>query len=374
MTSGVKSFCLSFFVLAMALTAQAVSPTLSISRVPPAVLQFSWPSNFNDWQLLSVSNLSSTNWQPVSQTPVLLNNLLVVQLPGTNTRGFFRLQQTNSGGCVFQANPAMIASGASSLLTWCPVAGLTYRLFPGGGIVTGGSVSVSPTTTTVYSLTASNALGVVTNFATVIVNPCGFASVTNWNATVTFTYNKTATAPGYSFSVSRSVNATFHLTGFESGGSTAIFTFDGVSGNASINDREDDTSGGDLVTTTTVGSGTPNPQLCVFLLSINCDQGTYNWSTIVAVDAIDTETSDGISSTFPRTAITGQVAVFPRPLPTFGSTLSGSEQVPVVEFAISSSDNYMPNDFIANDMWTQGAVTDATAGTASISWSISPAP
>jgi hypothetical protein len=109
-------------------------------------------------------------------------------------------------------------------------------------------------------------------------------------------------------------------------------------------------------------------------LSINCDQGTYNWSTIVGVDAIDTETSDGISSSFPRTAIAGQVAIFPRPLPISGSTLSGSETVPVVESAIAFSDNYTPNDFIANDMWTQGAVTDATAGTASVSWSISPAP
>jgi hypothetical protein len=303
-----------------------------------------------------------------------LGNQLVVLFPYTNKSGFFRLQQTNSGGCVFQANPAMINSGASSLLTWCPVAGVTYRLFPSGGIVTGGTVSVSPTVTTIYSLTASNALGVVTNFTTVIVNPCGFASVTNWNATVTFTYNKTAASSGYSFSVSRSVNATFHLTGFENGSASAIFTFDGVSGNASINDREDDTSGGDLVTSTTVGSGTPNPQLCVFLLSINCANGTYNWSTIVGVDAIDTETSDGISSSFPRTAITGQVAIFPRPLPTSGSTLSGSEQVQVVGFTIPTTDNYMPNDFIANDMWTTGTITDATAGTASVSWSISPAP
>ncbi|HWD92490.1 MAG TPA: hypothetical protein VG938_09075 [Verrucomicrobiae bacterium] len=359
----------------MAWAAQAVLPTLSISRVPPSNLQFSWPSNFSNWQLLSVSNLSSTNWHAVTPAPVPLSNLLVVQLPMTNTSGFFRLQQTNSGGgCVFQANPPMINSGASSLLTWCPVAGLTYRLTPGPGIVTGGSVSVSPTVTTIYTLTASNALGVVTNFTPVIVNPCGFASVTNWNATLTFTYNKTATAPGYSFSVNRSLNATFHLTGFENSGATAIFTFDGISGNASINDREDDTSGGDLVTSTTVGSGTPNPQLSVFLLSINCSDGTYNLSSIVGVDAIDTETSDGISSSSPRTAIAGQVTIFPRPLPTSGSTLSGSETVPVVGFSVPASDNYMPNDTIANDMWFYGAVTDATAGTASVSWSISPAP
>ena len=371
-----KRFCLSLCAFALALTAQAVSPTLSISHVAAGNLQFYWPSNFNNWQLLSISNLASTNWQVVTQAPVTLSNLLTVQLPATNTRGFFRLQQTNSGGCVFQATPAVINSGGSSLLTWCPVAGLTYRLFPPGGIVTGGSVSVSPTKTTVYTLTASNAVGVVTNFTPVIVNPCGFANVTNWNATVTFTYNLSPSAPGYSFSVSRSVSATLHLTQLDASGGVSTFAFDGgTSGNASINDREDDSSGGDLVTTTTVGSGTPDPQVSTFTLGIDCASGTYNFAAIVGVPATDTITSDGISSSSSRSAITGQVLVFPKALPTTVSTITGSAQLPVVgPFSFPTGDYFTPNDTIANDMWVTGTINDATAGTASVSWSISPAP
>ncbi len=46
-----------------------------------------------------------------------------------------------AAGCVFQATPPVITSGASSTLSWCPVAGLTYRISPGPGIVTGGSLS-----------------------------------------------------------------------------------------------------------------------------------------------------------------------------------------------------------------------------------------
>ena len=335
-------------------------------------MRFSWPSNFTDWQLISTTNLSSHTWQAVTQTVVPSNNVFVISVPLTNKSGYFRLQQTNSGGCVFQATPPVITSGSSSTLTWCPVAGTTYRISPGPGIVTGGGLVVSPTTTTLYTLTASNALGVTTNFTAVIVNPCGFASVSNWNATLTFTYTLAPSAPGYVFSIRRQASVTFHLTPFGSG----VFAFDGsASGIASINDREDDASSGTLVTTTTVGTNSPNPLLSTFTLGINCASNVYNFAAIVAVDAIDTETSLGISSSSPTTAIAGQVAVFPHPLPVADSTITGSAGLPVVgPLTVPTSDYYTPNDIIANEMWINGVITDASAGTATVSWSISPAP
>jgi hypothetical protein len=355
----------------MACTAAATSPTLSISLVPPATVRVSWPSNFTDWQLKSTTNLSSANWQAVAQSPVSSNNALVVLFPLANKSGYFRLEQIG-GGCVFQAAPPVIMSGASSTLSWCPVAGLTYRVSPGPGVVAGGSLIVSPTVTTVYTLTASNALGVVTNFATVIINPCGFASVSNWDATVSFSYTLAPSASGFSFSINRQAQATFRLTPFGNG----VFAFNGsASGLVSINDREDDSSSGTLITTTTVGIGPPVPLLSAFVLGINCTSNTYNFSTIVAVDAIDTETSEGQSSSSPRTAIAGQVAVLPRPLPVASSTISGSAVLPVLgPFTFPATDYYTPNDVIANDMWINGVITDATAGTASVSWSFTPAP
>ena len=360
----------------MACIAEAASPTLSISRVPPATLQFSWPSNFIDWRLTSTTNLSSGNWQAVTQTPVPSGNLLLVLFPFTNLSRYFRLEQTNNGGCVFQAVPPVINSGGSSTLSWCPVGGVTYRVSPGPGIVAGGSLIVSPTVTTVYTLTASNALGVITNFATVLVNPCGFASVSNWNATLNFSYTVAPSAPDFSFSVSRSAQVTFHLTRTQFTNDNALFIFDGsVTGTVSINDREDDSSSGTLITTTTIGVSPPVPFLSTFVLGVNCANGTYNFAAIVAVDAIDTTISDGMSDSSPRMGIAGQVSVIPRPLPVTGSTISGSGNFPVLgPFTIPSSDYFIPNNFIANDMWIDGALTDATAGTASVSWSFSPAP
>jgi hypothetical protein len=360
-------------VLAMAGAAEAASPTLSVSLVSPATLRVSWPSNFVNWQLMSTTNLSLGNWQPVTQAVVPSNNTLVVLFPFATKSGFFRLQQTNTGGgCVFQATPPIINSGASSTLTWCPVAGETYRLSPGPGIVTGGSASVSPTATTLYTLTASNTTSITTNFAFVIVNPCGFASVSNWDATLTFSYTLTPAAPGFSFSINRQAQATFRLTPFGPG----VYAFSGsASGLVSINDREDDSSSGSLITSTTIGLGPPNPLLSTFVLGINCASNTFNFSSIVAVDAIDTEIDSSGSSSSARTAIAGQVAILPHPLPVASSTISGTAVLPLVgPFTIPSTDYYTPNDFIVNDMWINGAVTDATAGTANVSWSITPAP
>jgi hypothetical protein len=355
----------------VACTAEATSPTLSISRVPPATLRFSWPSNFVSWQLTSTTNLSSANWQPVSQTQFTSGNALVVLFPLTNSRGYFRLEQVSSG-CLFHASPAVIASGGSSTLSWCPVAGLTYRLSPGPGIVTGSSLIVSPTVTTVYTLTASNATGITTNFTSVLVNPCGFASVSNWVATLNFSYALAPSAPGYSFNVNRQAQATLHLTSFGPG----VYAFNGsASGLVSINDREDDSSSGSLITSTTVGLGPPSPLLSTFVLGINCTSNTFNFSAIVAVDAIDTTISEGMSDSSPRTAVVGQVAIFPRALPLTSSTISGSAVLPILgPFTTPSTDYFIPNDFIANDMWINGVITDATAGTANVSWSIEPAP
>ncbi len=374
MCRHLKYFVLSLCVLATVGAAKAASPTLSISRIPPATLQFSWPSNFIDWQLAFTTNLSAATWQSVTQAPLASGNALVVSLPFTNKSGYFRLQQTNGPGCVFQATPAVITSGASSTLSWCPVAGLTYRVTPGPGIVSGGTLVVSPTVTTVYTLTASNALGVVTNFTAVIVNPCGLASVSNWNATLNFSYQQTATAPGFSFNVTRTtVSATFHLT---RSGSDGLFVFDGTAnGSVSINDTENDSSSGTLVTTKVVGSGPPVPLISTFVLAINCANGTYNFSAIVGVDATETSISDGISDSSPTSSIVGQIAVFPLALPVGVSSLSGSATLPTVgPFTVPTSDYFTPNGFIANDMWLDGALTDATAAPASVSWSITPAP
>src|SRR5262249_45673904 len=91
--------CVALFALSVTRKAEAQSPTLSISLVPPAVLRVSWPSNSTslNWQLMSTPNLPPTNWQSVLQTPVSQGNALVVLYPFNDLSGFFRLQQSGGG-------------------------------------------------------------------------------------------------------------------------------------------------------------------------------------------------------------------------------------------------------------------------------------
>src|SRR6266511_4277846 len=83
---------------------------------------------------------------------------------------------TQSGGPrlpaidLFTAAPASITSGQSSFLSWSVKDATSLRLDPGGINVTGStSRSVAPTTTTIYTLTATNSVGSVTRNVQVTV-------------------------------------------------------------------------------------------------------------------------------------------------------------------------------------------------------------
>lgn len=73
----------------------------------------------------------------------------------------------------FTANPATIAPGGSSVLSWQVNGATGLSISPDVGPVTGSSVSVSPATTTQYTLTASNAAGSTTAQTTVTVSSGG---------------------------------------------------------------------------------------------------------------------------------------------------------------------------------------------------------
>jgi hypothetical protein len=59
----------------------------------------------------------------------------------------------------FTATPAKLAPGQSATLGWSATGATSLRIDPGVGAVTGSSVKVTPTATTVYTLTATNAFG-----------------------------------------------------------------------------------------------------------------------------------------------------------------------------------------------------------------------
>ena len=69
----------------------------------------------------------------------------------------------------FSASPSSITTGESSTLSWSVSDAETISINQGIGTVTGASITVSPTTTTTYILTATNTAGSVTASFTVTV-------------------------------------------------------------------------------------------------------------------------------------------------------------------------------------------------------------
>jgi hypothetical protein len=365
------------FILMVTCSVKAAAPSLSVSFLPPASVQISWPSNFTspNWQLAYATNLG--NWQPVPLIPPPLGDAYVVVLPLDDPSGYFRLQQVGGagGGCAFQATPAVITAGASSTLTWCPQAGTSYSISPGPGSVSGSSLSVSPSTTTVYSLTASNASEVLTGVATVIVNPCGWLQVKSWDAKLYFSYIDAGSTSDYNFSLRHTVgfvdDITFHLT-LQAGSTATDASYFGfaTSGKVAMKDREDDKTGPQVFTTTEVGSGSPVLNVSFMSLHVTCTSYDFSYSVVMNT----TETSSfGVTTSFDGTATGGMAG---RPLPAAIGVIRDEEYLPG-EYPPSGGDYFSPDSDLGKAAFTTGVFPQASrlgSDAATVEWQFSPAP
>jgi hypothetical protein len=371
MVPNLKPVCVLLCALAVVRLAGAQVPTLSISLVSPATLEFSWPSNFTaaNWQLMSATSLGSGNWQPVPQSPFTSNGAVVVFYSITNAGSYFRLQQQITGsGCIFQAVPPVINAGGSSTLTWCPEAGVTYYISPGSMVVPGGSLVVNPPSTTVYTLTASNATSVTTTNVAVIVNPCGWLQISNIEATVTFSYALAPANKDFTYNINHQASVTFQLMQQVGGTPTDAYYFGfATGGTASINDLEVNHSGPITFTTTEVGSGLPMLNVSYISLHVTCTDYDFSYSVVVP----SVETSDFGTTTSSDGA--GYGAMAPRPLSLVTDEISDSAQVPA-EYPPGTPDYYVPDSDLGKHMFNNGVVNNSTAGNASVSWTFTPEP
>jgi hypothetical protein len=370
MISVFKPVCFVLCAVALVRSAGAQAPTLSILRVTPATLEFSWPSNFTaaNWQLMSATSLSAGSWQPVPQTPFASNGAVVVFYPITNAGSYFRLQQTIGSGCIFQATPPVINVGGSSTLTWCPEAGVTYYISPGSMAVPGGSLVVNPPSTTIYTLTASNATSVTTTNVTVIVNPCGWLQISNFEATLTFSYALAPANADFNYNVNHQANVTFQLMQQVGGTPTDAYFFGfATGGTASINDLEVNHSGPITFTTTEVGSGLPMLNVSYLSLHLTCTEYDFSYSVVLPT----VETSEFGTTTSSDGAGYGVMAA--RPLSLVADEISDSAQVPA-EYPPGTPDYFVPDSDLGKHMFNNGVVNNSTAGNASVGWTFTPEP
>jgi len=119
----------------------------------------------------------------------------------------------------FAANPAGIASGKSSTLSWATSGATSIAITPSAFTSTSasGSMNVSPTATTTYTLTATNASGSATATTTVTVQTSGSGGVLQINTSscpggtqgssyTGCTISVSGGSPPYKFSVSTSAS------------------------------------------------------------------------------------------------------------------------------------------------------------------------
>ena len=306
---------------------------------------------------------SPANWQPVIFPTNQLAGAFVVYWPVSNRAAFFRLQQSGGFSYQFQANPSAITSGGSSTLSWATNPATTFEIFPPGVIVAGTNYTVSPTNTTIYTLVASNAMGVVSNTTTVTVTTpaCPFQHASGWDCALHFDYSMNAQSASDNFVINESADLTFHFSLVAISGNLAIYKAT-LGGTASVNDSEVQNMS---TTINVVGSGTPDPGQSGNL-TIDCGSGTYTFDIQPVIQA-------NWNGTVQSTRV-GSVYVNNRALPptlgpiTFNGTLPAHGPL-----WTGGGDWYFPGG-LGFVMFNEGAVTDSTGGNANLSWTFTPSP
>jgi hypothetical protein len=186
-------------------TGEATS-TATVTVIPtpaPAILDFQGnPTTINlgqssllYWQTRNAEQVTISGIGPVGQngsTSVSPTQTTTYTLTATNQAGSATATVTITVNVAppvivsFSANPAQIASGASSTLSWQVQNATSVSISGIGSVNPSGSQSVSPADTTTYTLTATGAGGTATATATVtVLFPATIVSFTASPTTIT---------------------------------------------------------------------------------------------------------------------------------------------------------------------------------------------
>jgi PKD repeat protein len=233
--------------------------TVTVSNPPPTATFSASPTTINagqsstlTWTTTNATTVSIDNG--VGSKPV--NGSTSVSPSGTTT---YTLTATGPGGPItktatvtvnqppptinFTAQPSTIASGQTSSLIWNTTNATTVTISNGvGSQPTSGSISVSPTVTTTYILTAIGPGGSLTSQATVTISPApsisfyadsfsiktGQSTILRWNVTgatsITLDQGFGDVPAVGSVPVTPLVTTTYHLTATNSAGNSSAST------------------------------------------------------------------------------------------------------------------------------------------------------
>jgi len=180
---------------------------ITVIPPPPPVCFLDFSPTSISWTTTNATSLTlvSTTGSPAVPSPALNGSYSFNPNLGVGTHSY-TLTATGAGGavicigtihidpppstpaCTLDANPASIITGASSILSWTTTNATTFSIDQGVGSLStaNGSVTVSPSVTKTYTLTATGAGGTVTCQQTIIVsaNPPPTCSLTASASTI----------------------------------------------------------------------------------------------------------------------------------------------------------------------------------------------
>jgi hypothetical protein len=165
-------------------------PTITSFVATPASVAAGQPSTLS-WTVTGAPTLTiSPTLGVVTNVPASVRPLATTSYTLTASNAFgtvSAIATVTVGGAPsitsFTATPASVTAGQSSTLNWVVTGAPTLSINAGVGAVTGTSVVVTPATTTLYTLTATNPFGSVTAAVTVTFTPAGPPTITSFTAT-----------------------------------------------------------------------------------------------------------------------------------------------------------------------------------------------
>jgi PKD repeat protein len=183
--TATNSYGSSTMTVTVTVNAAGSKPTINTFSASPSSINSGSSSSLN-WSTSGATTIALT---PGSFTSTLASGSTSVSPAATTT---YTLTASNSYGSstmtvtvtvnaagskptinTFSASPSSINSGSSSSLNWSTSGATTIAITPGSftSTLASGSTSVSPPSTTTYTLTATNSAGSTNSVATVTVTP-----------------------------------------------------------------------------------------------------------------------------------------------------------------------------------------------------------
>ncbi len=330
-------------------TAPVPKPTITSFTASPASVPNGSPTTLT-WAVNGATSLSIS-----PRVGVVTGNSVTFSPTATTT---YTLTATNESGSVtkktnvtvttpppptisaFTASPHVITAGTSSTLAWTVSSGATMEISANTGaspgVVTGTSVNVTPSVTTIYTLRATNLGGSVTRTVSVTVNAPA--------PTITaFTANPPEISRGESTTLNWSVTGATQLSispgiGAVSGSSVTVTPTVGTTYTLTASNGS-----GSVTRNVSVNVTVPPPEIAAFVATpaaiLVGESTTLNWSVsganslsispaIGAVTGTSVSVTPATSTNYVLTAtndggsVTRSVAVTvntPEPLPTIGA-------------------------------------------------------